>query len=70
MTSSTPARSPGLPRSPRIYDAVLCDLWGVVHNGIAAYPSAVDALVHYRKAGRPGGPHHQCARARRRRSWR
>lgn len=33
------------------YDAVLCDLWGVAHNGIAAYPSAVDALVQYRKAG-------------------
>ena len=33
------------------YDAVLSDVWGVVHNGVAAHPSAVEALVEYRKAG-------------------
>jgi HAD superfamily hydrolase (TIGR01459 family) len=33
------------------YDAVLSDVWGVVHNGIAAHPSAVDALVRYRQGG-------------------
>ncbi|WP_375449812.1 TIGR01459 family HAD-type hydrolase [uncultured Devosia sp.] len=33
------------------YDAVLSDVWGVVHNGIAAFPSAVDALLQYRRAG-------------------
>ena len=33
------------------YDAVLCDVWGVVHNGVAAYPSAVAALQAYRRAG-------------------
>jgi len=48
------------------YDAALCDVWGVVHNGIAAFPSAIRALVDYRKAGgrlifitnapRPSGP--------------
>src|SRR5882724_9032286 len=33
------------------YDAVLSDVWGVVHNGIAAYPEAVDALRQFRKVG-------------------
>jgi HAD superfamily hydrolase (TIGR01459 family) len=33
------------------YDAVLCDIWGVLHDGIAAFHSASDALVAYRRAG-------------------
>jgi HAD superfamily hydrolase (TIGR01459 family) len=33
------------------YDAVLSDVWGVVHNGIAAHPSAVEALSRYRQGG-------------------
>ena len=33
------------------YDAVLCDIWGVVHNGVAAFPSASDALAAYRRRG-------------------
>ena len=33
------------------YDAVLSDVWGVVHNGIAAHPTAVDALRHFRQGG-------------------
>ncbi|WP_417309730.1 TIGR01459 family HAD-type hydrolase [Devosia sp.] len=36
--------------APR-YDAVLSDVWGVVHNGIVAHPSAVEALVEYRRGG-------------------
>ena len=49
---TTPARAlAGFSEIAGNYDAVLCDLWGVAHNGIAAYPSAVDALVQYRKAG-------------------
>lgn len=36
--------------APR-YDAVLSDVWGVVHNGIAAHPTAVEALVNYRRQG-------------------
>lgn len=31
--------------------AVVCDLWGVLHNGRAAYPEAVDALQKLRKTG-------------------
>lgn len=33
------------------YDAVLSDVWGVVHNGVAGFPSAIDALTRYREAG-------------------
>src|SRR5215468_1408024 len=36
--------------APR-YDVVLCDIWGVVHNGIAAYTQACDALMRYRADG-------------------
>ncbi|WP_423068852.1 TIGR01459 family HAD-type hydrolase [Devosia sp. CN2-171] len=48
------------------YDAVLSDIWGVVHNGVRAHPLAVEALVAYRRQGgrvvlisnapRPKGP--------------
>lgn len=34
------------------YDAVFCDLWGVVHNGRAPYPGAVAALQRLRAAGK------------------
>jgi HAD superfamily hydrolase (TIGR01459 family) len=33
------------------YDAVLCDVWGVVHNGVVAFPQACDALMRARAAG-------------------
>jgi len=33
------------------YDVVLCDIWGVVHNGIAAYAEACEALARYRLGG-------------------
>lgn len=33
------------------YDAVLCDIWGVLHDGVAAFPAASEALVAYRRRG-------------------
>jgi HAD superfamily hydrolase (TIGR01459 family) len=33
------------------HDAVFCDLWGCLHNGIAPFPAAVAALQAYRAAG-------------------
>ena len=33
------------------YDVILSDVWGVVHNGIAAHPTAVDALRRFRQGG-------------------
>ncbi len=48
------------------YDVVLSDVWGVLHNGRAAFPAAVDALTRFRAGGgtvvlitnapRPHGP--------------
>ncbi|MDE8345765.1 MAG: TIGR01459 family HAD-type hydrolase [Acidocella sp.] len=35
------------------YDGFIVDLWGVVHNGIAPYPGAVDCLTRLRAAGKP-----------------
>jgi HAD superfamily hydrolase (TIGR01459 family) len=33
------------------YRALLCDVWGVVHNGVAAFPDAAVALSRYRAGG-------------------
>ena len=33
------------------YDVLLCDVWGVIHNGIAAFPPACDALMRTRARG-------------------
>jgi len=33
------------------YDVLLCDVWGVVHNGVAAFPHACDALMRARARG-------------------
>ena len=35
----------------RDYDVLLCDVWGVVHNGVAAFPQACEALARFRGAG-------------------
>lgn len=47
------------------YDVLLCDVWGVLHDGVVAFPAAGDALTRYRGGGgsvvlvsnapRPGG---------------
>jgi HAD superfamily hydrolase (TIGR01459 family) len=33
------------------YDVALCDVWGVVHNSIVAFPDACEALVRFRRQG-------------------
>ena len=33
------------------YDVLLCDVWGVVHNGVAAFAEACDALMRSRARG-------------------
>ena len=35
------------------YDAVLCDVWGVIHDGKRAFRGAVEALREFRKASGP-----------------
>jgi len=33
------------------YDALFVDLWGCVHNGVTAFPEAIDALHRYKDQG-------------------
>ena len=35
----------------RGYDVLLCDVWGVVHNGVAAFAPACEALTRFRAGG-------------------
>ena len=35
------------------YDAIICDVWGVVHDGRAAWPDATAALKRFREARGP-----------------
>lgn len=34
------------------YDALLCDAWGVIHNGVELFPGAAEAMVRFREGGR------------------
>jgi HAD superfamily hydrolase (TIGR01459 family) len=40
---------PGLSHIASDYDAVLCDVWGVIHDGRRAFAGAVEALQQFRK---------------------
>ncbi|MCJ2034157.1 TIGR01459 family HAD-type hydrolase [Methylobacterium sp. J-068] len=47
---------PGLAAIAEGYDLILCDVWGVLHDGTNAHPGASDALMRFRArpgAGRP-----------------
>lgn len=33
------------------YDTLICDVWGVLHNGIRAFPDANDTLMRFRQKG-------------------
>ncbi len=33
------------------YDAILCDIWGVLHNGMASFPDASGCLASFRRRG-------------------
>lgn len=41
----------GLAELAASYDVLLCDVWGVLHNGLRAHPGAADALTRYRAGG-------------------
>lgn len=51
--SQAPTPVSGLSEIAPRYDAVLCDIWGVVHNGRSAHPDACQALTRFRGTGRP-----------------
>ena len=44
-------RISGLSAIAADYRAILCDVWGVLHNGQSVYRQAEDALVRYREGG-------------------
>ncbi|HEX4042835.1 MAG TPA: TIGR01459 family HAD-type hydrolase [Xanthobacteraceae bacterium] len=35
----------------RDYDVLLCDVWGVIHNGLSVFPAACDTLLRFRDRG-------------------
>ena len=57
---------PGLSTLAPRYEVLLCDVWGVIHNGREAYPGVVECLQRARREGvvvlllsnapRPNGP--------------
>jgi HAD superfamily hydrolase (TIGR01459 family) len=49
--SSASSKLSGLSALAPDYDVILSDIWGVLHNGIAAFPTAVEALQQCREAG-------------------
>ena len=51
MLTLSPPRISGLSALAGAYDAVLCDVWGVLHNGLTAFPAACEALVKWRATG-------------------
>ena len=63
---SQPATPAGLGEIAERYDVLLCDVWGVVHNGRESFRGACEALVRFRaergpvilisNAPRPYGP--------------
>ncbi|CAN5146385.1 TIGR01459 family HAD-type hydrolase [soil metagenome] len=52
MTNTpSPAFVSGLAALAPAYRALLCDVWGVVHDGARAHLPATEALVRYRRGG-------------------
>ena len=43
------SRLGGLAQLAGNYRGILCDVWGVVHNGVAPWEGAVDALTRFRR---------------------
>lgn len=51
MSGALPPITPHFSALAGGYDVVLSDVWGVVHNGLAAYQPACEALARFRKKG-------------------
>jgi HAD superfamily hydrolase (TIGR01459 family) len=45
------SRIDGLSQLAGRYDGILCDVWGVLHNGVTAWPGAIEALANFRRQG-------------------
>jgi HAD superfamily hydrolase (TIGR01459 family) len=50
---TAPKLAAGLSEIAGAYDALLCDVWGVIHNGREAFPVACAALARYRETRGP-----------------
>lgn len=48
---TAPSFPAGLAEIASQYDTILCDVWGVIHNGRAAFTEACDALIRFRAGG-------------------
>lgn len=52
QTAASPASPfPGFSALAQGYDLVLCDVWGVLHDGLNAHLEAADALARFRAKG-------------------
>lgn len=51
MRSDMPLFPDSLDQLADRYDAVLCDIWGVLHNGREIFSEAAEALIRYRDRG-------------------
>lgn len=49
--TANPAMAAGLSELAPTYRALLCDVWGVIHDGATAHARAGEALVRYRREG-------------------
>ena len=52
MTLEAPQICSGLREIADRLDAVILDLWGCMHDGIACYPAALDCLKQFRRLGK------------------
>lgn len=53
MSDGALVRLSGLSEVSDRYDLILCDVWGVIHNGVSTFPDAAFALERFReRAGR------------------
>ncbi|WP_337186161.1 TIGR01459 family HAD-type hydrolase [Phenylobacterium sp.] len=53
MTTPSPTPIAGLSSVASLYDVLLCDVWGVIHNGRESFPDACAALARFRAEAGP-----------------
>jgi HAD superfamily hydrolase (TIGR01459 family) len=53
MSHSVPRLIAGLSELAPSYDALICDVWGVIHDGKTAHPAAAEALKQFRQKHGP-----------------
>ena len=51
MNTPDPDPIAGLAELAPLYRHLLCDVWGVVHDGVTAFPAAGEALARFRAGG-------------------